>query len=52
MSGDERGAFPTLAVVGSIAGVGFASIIRSRPGLLNLTPETSLLPILGISPSW
>jgi alpha-1,6-mannosyltransferase len=48
MSGDERGAFPTLAVVGSIAGVGFASIIRSRPGLLNLTPETSLLPVLGI----
>lgn len=48
MSGDEHRAFPTLAVVGSIAGVGIASIIRSRPSLLNLTPETSLLPILGI----
>jgi alpha-1,6-mannosyltransferase len=48
MSGDERRAFPTLAVVGSIAGIGFASIIRSRPGLLGVTPGTSLVPILGI----
>lgn len=49
MSEDEHHSFPTLAVVGSIAGVGFASIVRSRPELLNLdTPESSLVPILGI----